>query len=67
MGVECLGMECLVGVAMSRSAFTGILNDKRPDVLVFERGKSTRAQMEAGFQRFKKDFDFDKFPRAVAQ
>jgi hypothetical protein len=54
-------------VARNRSAFQAILTDKRPDVVVFERGKQTQAQMEAGIQAYKKGFTLNTFPRAVAR
>jgi hypothetical protein len=54
-------------VAIDRSAFQAILADKRPDVLVFQHGKNTQAQMEAGIQQYKKGFSLATFPRAVAQ
>lgn len=54
-------------VATNRAALQTILSANSPDVVVFERGKHTRAQMEAGLQKYRKDFSFDKFPRAVAQ
>ena len=54
-------------VARNRSAFQAILADKRPDVVVFERGKHSKAQAEAGIQRYKKNFTLDTFPRAVAR
>ena len=54
-------------VARDRSAFQAIINDKRPDVVVFEHGKYTQAQMEAGIQPYKKGFTLDTLPRAVAR
>jgi hypothetical protein len=54
-------------VATNRAALQPLLNDKRPDVVVFERGKHTKAEMEAGLQKYRKDFTMDSFPRAVAQ
>ena len=54
-------------VATTQTAFQPILSDASPDVVVFQRGTHTKAQTEAGIQRFRKDFTLDKFPRAVAQ
>ena len=54
-------------VARDRSAFQAILADTRPDVLVFQHGKQTQAQVEAGIQQYKKSFTLATFPRAVAK
>lgn len=54
-------------VATSLAAFQAILSDTSSDVVVFQRGKQTKAEMEAGIQKWKKDFTLDSFPRAVAQ
>ena len=54
-------------VARDRSAFAAILADARPDVVVFQHGNQTQAQVEAGIQQYKKGFTLATFPRAVAQ
>jgi hypothetical protein len=46
-------------VARDRSAFKELMTDTRPDVKVFEKGKSKRADIEAEFKKWKKDFDLD--------
>jgi hypothetical protein len=54
-------------VARNNSAFQAILADARPDVVVFQHGKQTQAQVEAGIQQYKRGFTLATFPRAVAQ
>jgi hypothetical protein len=46
-------------VARDRSAFKPLMADTRPDVKVFEKGKAKRADIEAEFKKWKKDFDLD--------
>ncbi len=48
-------------VAGDHSAFAPIRGAHQPQVQVFERGKSTRQQVEAVFKKFKRDFSFDQF------
>ena len=48
-------------VARDRSAFKDLLADKRPDVKVYEKGKTKRSDIEAAFKKFKKDIDLDRF------
>ncbi len=45
-------------VARDRRAFANILNAGRPDVKVFDKSRSTRAEVEAEFRKYKRDFDF---------
>ena len=47
--------------------FKQFSTDESPDVVVFEHGKHTQAQMEAGIQPYKKGFSLGTFPRAVAR
>ncbi len=47
-------------VARDRSAFKQIMADTRSDVKVFEKGKAKRADIEAEFRKWKKDFDLDQ-------
>ena len=47
-------------VARDRSAFKQLMADTRPDVKVFEKGKATRAVIEAEFRRWKSDFNLDQ-------
>jgi len=47
--------------AVDRAALLPILNDRTPGVRVFERGRHSRAEMEAEFRRLKRDFDFSRF------
>jgi hypothetical protein len=53
-------------VASNHHAFDALLNDKRPEIRVFEIGKHDRATIERELRLVKKDFDLDKF-RVVAQ
>jgi hypothetical protein len=46
-------------VAVDRSAFTAILADKRPEVRVFEIGKTPPAAIEAEMRKHKKDFSLE--------
>jgi hypothetical protein len=46
-------------VARDRSVFKQMMADTRPDVKVFEKGKAKRADIEAEFKKWKKDFDLD--------
>jgi hypothetical protein len=48
-------------VAANRSAFQSVLNDKRPEVLVFEPGVQTKAAIELALQQFRKDFSLSTF------
>lgn len=48
-------------VGKNRLAFHQILSDVTHNLKIFERGTSTRAGLEAEFQKYKKDFDLDKF------
>lgn len=43
-------------VAVDRKAFTAILADKRPEIRVFEIGKTPAASIEAAMGEFKKGF-----------
>jgi hypothetical protein len=46
-------------VARNRAAFQAIFNDK--SVLVFEKGKSVKGDVETALRKHRKDFDLDKF------
>jgi len=46
-------------VAVYRSAFTAILTDKRPEIRVFEIGKTPPAAIEAELRKYKKDFSLE--------
>ena len=52
-------------VALNRSAFNEILNSKVPGVKVFERGKTTKNEVETEFKKYKKDFQFNDFTARV--
>jgi hypothetical protein len=54
-------------VTVSRTGLAPILASAVPNVLFFERGKYTRQQIEAVFQKYKKDFSFSKFMPVRAQ
>jgi len=47
--------------ATSRAAFAAILNDRRAEVKVFERGKHTKQDIEREFRLLKRDFSLDRF------
>jgi hypothetical protein len=53
-------------VAVNHHAFDQILADKRPEVKVFEVGKTPKAAIEAAFGLAKAGFDLSKF-QVVAQ
>jgi hypothetical protein len=46
-------------VAFQRAAFQAMFNDKT--IVVFEKGKDSKATIEAALKRYRKDFDLDKF------
>jgi hypothetical protein len=48
-------------VARDRAALAHIVNDRRPDIKVFERGRHSLAEVEAEFKRLRKNFDFRHF------
>ncbi len=48
-------------VARDRSAFNRLMADRRPDVKVFEKGKATRAEVEAEFKKHKSTINLDRF------
>jgi hypothetical protein len=48
-------------VARNRAAFRDILNDRRAEVKVFEKGRHKASDIEQEFRRFKKDFDLKSF------
>src|SRR5579884_899874 len=48
-------------VAVYRSAFNAILADKRPEIRVFEIGKTQPAAIEAEMRKFRKDFSLEAF------
>ena len=52
-------------VAQDRSAFKQMMADTRPDVKVFEKGKVSRAVIEAEFRKWKHDFDPDQLHARV--
>lgn len=47
-------------VARDRRALAPVLNDRRPEVKVFERGKARAAEIEAEFRKHTRDFDLDR-------
>jgi hypothetical protein len=53
-------------VAAYRSAFSVILADKRPEIRVFEIGKTPPAAIEAEMRKYKKDFSLESL-RVYAQ
>ncbi|MGH9675451.1 MAG: hypothetical protein ACRD44_19945 [Bryobacteraceae bacterium] len=50
-------------VARDRKALVPILNARRADVKAFEKGRHTRAEIEAEIKKVKKDFDGGKWAR----
>ena len=52
-------------VAQDRAAFKDLLADKSPDVMVFEKGKAKKEDIETAFRNFKKDFDLDQMGVAL--
>ena len=52
-------------VARDRLAFRALFADTRPEVKVFEKGKASRATIEAAFRLVKKDFTLDKLGVAL--
>jgi hypothetical protein len=48
-------------VAVTRAGLAPILTSTNPSVVFFERGLSTRLQIEAAFQQYKKGFSFKNF------
>jgi hypothetical protein len=48
-------------VARDRAAFKEILEDRRADMKVFEKGAAKRPDIEAEFGKFRKNFDLDRF------
>ena len=58
-------MAILHMVAADRAAFEAILNDKRPEIRVFEVGKQDRDTIEREMKKYKKDFTLDSL-RVVA-
>jgi hypothetical protein len=47
-------------VALDRSAFKELFEDKSTDVKFFEKGKAKREDVEKEFRKHKKDFDFEQ-------
>ena len=47
-------------VALDRSAFKELFEDKSPEVKFFEKGKAKREDVEKEFRKYKKDFDFEQ-------
>ena len=50
-------------VAVDPAAFTPILEDKRADVKVFEKGKAKKEDVEKEWKKYKPKFDAEKFGR----
>jgi hypothetical protein len=48
-------------VAADHKAFDAILNDKRPELRVFEIGKHGKDVIEAELKKYRKDFDLTQF------
>ena len=48
-------------VAADHHAFDSVLADTRPEVKVFEVGKTPKADIEKAMQAYKKDFSLDSF------
>jgi hypothetical protein len=54
-------------VSVARTGLGVVLTSTNPSVVFFERGKHTRQQIETAFQKYKKNFSFDKFMPVKAQ
>lgn len=54
-------------VTVARSGLAPILTSTNPNVIFFERGQHTRQEIETAFQKYKKNFTFDKFMPVRAQ
>ncbi len=54
-------------VTVERAGLAPILASTSPNVIFFERGKYTRQQIEAEFQKYKKSFSFSNFLPVRAQ
>jgi len=52
-------------VARDPAAFKSILEDRRADVKVFEKGKDRREDIENEFRKYKQRFDLDRFGVAL--
>lgn len=52
-------------VAVDRAALLDVLADHAPGVLVFEKGRAGRTQIEAAVRRYRKDFSMQKFGVAI--
>ena len=48
-------------VARDRKALAPILNDNRPEVKVFEKGRATKEAIQTEFRKYKRDFDIERF------
>jgi hypothetical protein len=48
-------------VAVTRAGLAVVLGSANPNVIAFERGVVTQAQVEAAFQKYKKSFSFKNF------
>jgi hypothetical protein len=48
-------------VAADHHAFDSILADKRPEILVFEIGKTAPSVIQAAMQKYKANFDLTSF------
>lgn len=53
-------------VAADRAALAPFLNDKRPEIRVFEIGRDSKEKIEAELRKYKSDFDLASF-QVVAQ
>jgi hypothetical protein len=47
-------------VARDRKALEPVLNDRRPGVKVFERGRTRAVEIETEFRKHKRDFQLDR-------
>ena len=50
-------------VALDRARFAHILTDRRPDIKVFIKGESARADIEREFRKHKPNFNANDFAR----
>jgi hypothetical protein len=47
-------------VALDRSAFADLLADRRPEVRIFEKGRTRREDIETEFRKLRKEFELEQ-------
>lgn len=54
-------MAIIQVVAADRAALAPFLNDKRPEIRIFEIGRDSKEKIEAELRKYKSDFDLTSF------